>query len=239
LRLARGLLVALGLLLAFALLFVWIALPPILGGVAVGILRDQGVQSDDMRVEIGADPPLRLIGLTADRVRLRASGVSIDRLQADSIDVTLNEVDIRAQTFESVEGRLEGVRITPPEGPTIAAHTVVISGPPEAAAMTLTLDEDDVERLIRSQVARLVGADVTSVALSVPDAMTIETDVETVRGRLAVDEGGGLVFREESGRFAFDLFRAGPDEPVRLDALQVAGSNLVVTGTVNLLAPPQ
>jgi hypothetical protein len=239
LRLARGLLVAISLLLVFALLFVWVALPPIMGGVAVGILRDQGVHSDDMRVEIGADPPLRLIGLTADRVRLRASGVSIDRLQAEGIDVTLNEVDLRAQTFESVEGHLDGVRVTPPEGPTIAAKTVVISGPPEAAAMTLTLDENDVARLIRSQVARLVGADVTSVALNAPDEMTIETNVATVRGRLAIDEGGGLVFQEGLGRFAFDLFRAGPGEPVRLDALRIGGSNLVVTGTVNLLAPPQ
>ena len=235
-RLARGLLVVAGLFLVFALLFVWVALPPILGGVAVGILRDNGVQSDDMRVNVHANPPLRLIGLTADGVQLRASDMSIQDLSADAVDVTLGEVDLRGQTFQTVEGRLDGVRLTPPGGTTVEARSVEITGPPDAAEVTLRLDEENVERTIRSQVARVLNAPVTSVTLTAPDELAIDAEGATVSGFLSVDRGGGLIFREASGRFVFDVFRAAADEPVRLHSVNVIDGALVVTAIVDLLA---
>ena len=112
----RGVAVGVGLLLALGLLFVWFALPPILGGVAVGILRDNGVKAADIRVDVGADPPLKLIGLDADRVRVRATGVEVDRLRADSIDVTFRDVSLREERFEQIEGRVEGRASRPTTG---------------------------------------------------------------------------------------------------------------------------
>lgn len=232
----RGFLVGVGLIVAFALLFVWFALPPILGGVAVGMLRDAGLQAADMRVDVSADPPLRLIGLAADRVRVRATGVEIETLQAESVDLTLREVSLRDRTFETIEGRIEGASLTPTQGPTIRVSTVQVSGPPEAALMTMTLSEDDVAAIVRSTIARSLGLEATDVVLDSPDRLTFRMGGETIGGRLRIDETGGLVFTEDRGQITLDLFRSTPSDPAVLRSARVEGNSLEVTGTLDVLA---
>lgn len=233
----RGFVVSVGALLVLALLFVWFALPPILGGVAVGILRDAGVRSQDLRVEVAADPPLRLIGLEADRVRVRASDVEIETLRADVMDVTLREVSLRERTFEVVEGRLEGASLTPATGPTVRVSSVQLSGPPERALMTMVLSEDDVASLVRSTVARSLGVEATDVSLEAPDRMSFRIGQERVAGRLTIRPDGTLAFIEDRGQITLDLFRSSPSDPAVLRSLRVDGDRLEVTGTLDLLAP--
>lgn len=232
----RGFLVGFGLIVTFALLFAWFALPPILGGVAVGMLRDAGLQSADIRVDVSADPPLRLIGLAADRVRVRATGVEIETLQAESVDVTLRDVSLRDRTFNAIEGRIEGASLTPAEGPTIRVSTIQVSGPPEAALMTMTLSEDDVGAIVRSTIARSFGLEATDIALQAPDRLTFRIGGEALGGRLRVDETGGLVFTEDRGQITLDLFRSTPSDPAVLRSARVEGDSLEVTGTLNVLA---
>lgn len=232
---ARGVLVGVLLIVVLALLFVWFALPPILGGVAVGILRDNGLRAGDIRVEVAADPPLRLIGLTADRVRVRATDVAIENLTAESVDLTLRDVSLRAQTFASIEGRLDGASITPREGAAISVTSVQISGSPDATLMTMSLSEAQVGSLVRSTIARSLGADARDVNLDAPDRLTFDLQGEPVGGRLRVDEAGTLVFTEDRDTLTLELFRSDPGEPVALRNVRVQGETLEVTGTVDLL----
>ncbi|MBM4409023.1 MAG: hypothetical protein FJ038_10605 [Chloroflexi bacterium] len=232
----RGFLVGFGLIVALSLLFVWFALPPILGGVAVGMLRDAGLRAEDIRVDVSADPPLRLIGLDADRVRVRATGVEIETLRAESVDLTLREVSLRDRTFEVIEGRIESATLTPTQGPTIRVSTVRVSGPPEAALMSMTLSEDDVAAIVRSTVARAFGLEATDVTLQSPDRLTFRTGGESIGGRLRVDGSGGLVFTDDRGQITLDLFRSTASDPAVLRSARVEGGSLEVTGTLNVLA---
>ena len=232
----RGVAVGLVLLLVLGLLFVWFALPTILGGVAVGILRDNGVRAGDMRVEVGADPPLKLIGLAADRVRVRATDVDVDRVRADSIDLTLRDVSLREQRFEQIEGRIDGARITPDEGATIEVSSVALSGPPEAALMTMTMTEPQVAALVRATIARSFGGQVGDVRLQAPDRLTFDVSGQTVSGRLRVDEAGNLTFADDSGQLGLELFRSSGAEPVALRSVRVVDDRLEATGTIDLLA---
>jgi hypothetical protein len=232
----RGVAIGVVLLLVLGLLFVWFALPPILGGVAVGILRDNGVDAADMRVDIGADPPLKLVGLAADRVRVRGTDVAVDRLRADSIDVTLRDVSLREQRFEQIEGRLDGARITPDEGPTFEVESVQLSGPPDEALMTMTMTEPQVAALVRATIARSFGGEVSDVHLDAPDRLSFDVSGQTISGRLRVDEAGNLTFADDSGRIAMELFRSTGAEPVTLRSVRVADEHLEATGTIDLLA---
>ena len=230
----RGFVIGAGLLLVLAFLFVWFALPPILGGMAVGLLRDAGLQAGDMRVEVQADPPLRLIGLSADRVRIRASDVEIETLRAETVDVTLREVSLREQTFEVIEGRIDGARLTPAEGPAIRVTSVQVSGPPERALMTMMMSEEDVASLVRSTIARSFGSEADNVNLEAPDRLSFDVSGQPVSGRLRVDESGSLIFREDTGALTLDLFRSSPGDPAVLRSVRVDGETLEVTGTLDV-----
>jgi hypothetical protein len=236
-RVVRGFAIGAGLLLVLAFLFVWFALPPILGGVAVGLLRDAGLQAADMRVDVQADPPLRLIGLHADRVRVRASDVEIETLRAESVDVTLRDVSLREETFGVIEGRIDGARLTPAEGPVVQVTSVQISGPPERALMTMSLSEEDVASLVRSTIARSFGSEADNVDLEAPDRLTFDVSGQPVAGRLRVDEDGSLVFREDRGALTLDLFRSSPDDAAVLRSARVVDDEtLEVTGTLDVRA---
>src|SRR5947207_12621110 len=58
---------------AFVLLVLWFALPPVAGGLAAAALESAGFHGTNTRVDVGADPPLKLLLLDADRIRIRSS----------------------------------------------------------------------------------------------------------------------------------------------------------------------
>ena len=111
----------------------WVALPPVVGGLAAAVIANAGVHGTDTRVDVGADPPLRLLFLEADRARLRSTNVQIRNLHADSIDVTLRDVSIGRQRFASIEGGMTGLRVMQEDGSTFEASGVQITGAADAA----------------------------------------------------------------------------------------------------------
>jgi hypothetical protein len=46
---------------AIVVVVLWFALPPVVGGLAAGALTTAGFKGTDTRVEVAADPPLRLL----------------------------------------------------------------------------------------------------------------------------------------------------------------------------------
>lgn len=212
----------------------WVALPPVMSGLAAAALTGAGVHGTDTRVEVGADPPLRLLFLEADRVRLRSTDAEIRNVHADSVDLTLRDVSIGGRTFRFVEGSLSGVRVTPDQGPVFVAERVQIAGPAQAARVVITVDPAQVQALVASAVASSTGAVAGSVALSSPDRVTVKTPGGALTGRLGVTPAGDLVLLP-SGGGSVSLVSTGPNQPVRLQSVQIAGDGLKLSGLINLL----
>ena len=229
----RGCLVTIVVFVAIVLGVLWFALPPIAGGLATAALTNAGVHGTDTRVDVGADPPLRLLFLDANRVRLRSSNVDIRNVHADSVDVTLREVSIARRSFAFIEGSLTGVRVTPDSGPAFEATSVQITGPAAAARVVITVDRTSAQNLITSAIATSTGVAVSRVVLAAPDRVTVTTPRGAVSGRLDVTPAGDLVLLPSTGG-SISLVGTGPDQPVRLRSVQVAGDGLEVAGVINL-----
>lgn len=230
----RGCLLSILAIGAVVLGVLWVALPPVMSGLAAAALTGAGVHGTDMRVEVGADPPLRLLFLEADRVRLRSTDTEIRNVHADSVDLTLRDVSIGGRTFRFIEGSLSGVRVTPDQGPVFAAERVQITGPAQAARVVITVDRAQVQDLVSSAIASSTGSAAGSVALASPDRVTVTTSGGTLTGRLDITPAGDLVLLPSSGG-SLSLLSTGPNQPVRLQSVQIAGDGLELGGLINLL----
>jgi hypothetical protein len=229
----RGCLLSIGVFVVIVIGVLWFALPPIIGGLAVGALENAGVHGTGTRVDVGADPPLRLLFLEADRVHVTTTDASIRNIHADSVDVLLRGVSIGGRTFDFIEGSMTGLTVTPDSGPPFEAHLVQITGPAEAARVAISLDAANVQRLVSSAVTAQTGQRVSGVRLASPDRVTLTTAAGAVSGRLSVTPAGDLVLQPTTGG-SISLVGTGPNQPVRLQSVQVAGTGLEVAGTVNL-----
>src|SRR5262245_66426428 len=82
----------------------------------------------------------------ADRVVVTGSDVDVKGLHADSLDLTLHDVDLLARSAARANGRLTGVELPDVEPPGSAA-TVEIAGPGRTAAVTITFDRSTAEAI--------------------------------------------------------------------------------------------
>jgi hypothetical protein len=220
---------------AFIVLVLWFALPPVAGGLVTAALGAAGFHGADTRVEVGADPPLKLLLLKADRVHVQSTEASILNVDADSVDVLLRNVSIQDRTFESIEGTLSGVRFTPDQGPPFTARTVQLTGPAEAAKATLSVDQASVQALVATAVADATGQQVSRVALAAPDRVSVVVAGTTASGRLAIDTAGQLVVIPASGR-SIPLVGTGSGTRLRLQSVQVVDQGLELSGVMDLRA---
>ena len=230
----RGCLLTILAIGGIVLAVLWVALPPVMSGLAAAALTGAGVHGTDTRVEVGADPPLRLLFLEANRVRLTSTDTEIRNVHADSVDVTLRDVSIGGRTFRFIEGSLSGVRVTPDQGPVFAAERVQITGPAEAARVVITVDRNQVLDLVSSALGLPSSAVSRSVSLASPDRVTVTTPGGTVTGRLDVTPAGDLALLPSTG-VSVRLLSTGPNQPVRLQSVQIAGDVLELGGVINLL----
>ncbi len=229
----RGCLVSIVVFVTLVLGVLWFALPPVVGGLAAGVLDAVGVHGTGTRVDVGADPPLRLILLDADRVRVRSDDVEIQNVHADSLDITLRDVSISGRRFAFIEGTMSGVRVTADSGTTLEAETVRITGPAEAAGVAITLNRASVQSLISTAVTASTGNAVNRITLASPDRVAVATPRGTVDGRLRVSPAGELFLALASGE-QIPLVATGADPPGRLRSVQVAGDGLELAGLIDL-----
>jgi hypothetical protein len=229
----RGCLASIVVFGAIVIGVLWFALPPIAGGLAVGALNNAGFHGTDTRVDVGAALPLRLLFLDADQVRIRSTNADIRNVHADSVDITLRDVSIGSRRFGFIEGSLTGVRVTPDQGPAFEATEVAITGPAEGARVTISVDKASVRNIVSSALATSSGVTVTNVSLASPNRITVATQRGTISGRIGVTAAGDLVLLPSTGG-SINLVGTGPDQPVRLQSVQVAGDGLEVAGIVRL-----
>ena len=72
----------------------WVGAPPVAGALVATGMRSAGVGSDDLSVEVRADPPFELALGRADRIVIEGSDVDWNRLHADTLSLTLDDVDL-------------------------------------------------------------------------------------------------------------------------------------------------
>ena len=231
----RGCLVTLALLVTVAILAVWFLLPPLVGTLAQGALVAAGFQAATTTVTVTADPPPKLLGLTADAIRIRATNARYRGLEAVDLDVTLGDVRLVDRTFGRLSGTLDFVSLPGAGGAaTVTIPSVVLSGDAARIRATLTFPKAIAEDLAAGAVERATGITPDSVVLSGPDRIRIEGRGLAVDGRLAVRNGALLLVPPTAGSLgSITLVEPGPDVPLRIDSLRVVDGGLVLLATLD------
>jgi hypothetical protein len=213
--------------------FVLFALPAMAAGALTSAITAAGLQSDDTVVTVSSDPPTDLLGLRADRVRIRATDATFRGLEMDDLDLTLRDLHFVDRTASGIEGRMDGVVVRNVRGGDLELESIGLDGTGETVVATTTVPAADVERMIADGVEEALGTRPTSVALAAPDRLTVQLLV-AVRGRFIVSDRGDLQVRITNGPAegtVVPLLRAGVDMPLRLtDARVNAAGDLELTG---------
>jgi hypothetical protein len=195
----RGCLAILVMGLAFLVVLAWFVLPPIAGvAVSAGLIAS-GLSGHGTSVIVTASPPLELLAMRADAVEIRSTDVSWRGLDAATLAVRLDRVDLGARTAASVDGRLGDVSV-PVSGGTIHVEVVALAGPGSSVTATLTVDAATATALAAAAVERAAGARPSSVALVAPDRVVVTVGALQVQGRLIIDGGALVLVIEPIGR---------------------------------------
>ena len=75
-------------------LIVVVGLPQVAAGMVTTAVTAAGLQADDTTVTVSSDPPTDLVGLHADRVRVRATDATFRDLAIGRLDLVLRDVSI-------------------------------------------------------------------------------------------------------------------------------------------------
>jgi len=219
----RGCLFVLAMAAAVAALVVVVGLPAFAAGALTAGAGAAGLNAADTTVTVSADPPTDLVGLHADRVRIRATHATFRGLEIDALDVTLTDVSLLDRTAATVSGRLEGVTLPNIGGRSMRLGTITLSGGGSAVIATTTVPATEVEALIADAAESALGIRPTKVALAAPDRVTAQVGV-AVAGRLAATPAGDLVITGlDAPAAAGDivLLRGGEDVPIRITSVTV------------------
>jgi hypothetical protein len=208
-------------------------MPAMAAGALTSAIAAAGLQSDDTVVTVSSDPPTDLLGLRADRVRVRATDATFRGLEIEDLDLTLRDLHFVDRTASAIDGRMDGVVVPDVGGRALALESIGLSGTGETVVATTTIPAAEVEALIADGVEDALDARPTSVSLAPPDRLTVQL-VVAVRGRFIVSSGGDLQVRITNGPAegqVITLLRAGIDMPLRLTDARVNGAgDLELTG---------
>ena len=206
-------------------LVVVVGLPQVAAGMLTGALTAAGLEADDTTVTVSSEPPTDLLGLHADRVRVRATDATFRGLAIGSLDVELRGVAILDRTAAEVDGRLADVIVDDIGGRSVTLDEISITGSGEAIAATTELAGDDAESLIADGVEARLGARPREVSLLAPNRLRVDLGVgPALEGTLDVTPAGDLVVLVPgipAGAGEILLLRGGQDLPIRLDGLVV------------------
>ncbi len=214
---------------------VWFLLPPLAGTLAEGALVAAGFDADSSTVTVESDPPLKLLTLRADAIRIRATNVAFRGLDAASADITLSDVAVVAQSFGTLRGSLKGVRFQPEHGAELAVPLVRLSGTPNQVRATLDLPAADAQALAVAAMENAVGITPSSVVLAAPDRVRMTAGGLAVDGRLALGADGSLVLTAPAGSNlgSVELISPGVELPVRIESFKIVNGGLILVATLD------
>jgi len=227
----RGCLFTIALAAVVVALIVFIGLPAVAAGLLTAGVKAAGLQAADTTVTVTSDPPWDLVGLHADRVRVRATSATFRGLQIGALDVTLLDVSVIERTANGVAGRLTGVTVPNVAGQPLGLEAINLAGGGDQVTATTTVAAADAQALVAAEVASVTGVTIpaTAVHLTAPNKVVVKA-VVTLTAVLSVDANGNLV-ATATGIPPVTLLRAGEDVPMKFTSVKVdASGNLVLAG---------
>ncbi len=220
-------------------LLAWFVLPVIAAPVVVASLAAAGLNGTDTQATVTANPPLKLLVLHADQVRIRSSNVTLRGISAASMDLTIDDVGLLDRTFSTIAGTLDGVVATTAEGTTVGVPSVQVSGTSSVADATFTLDSSIVTGLASDAAERATGRRPDAVRLTAPDVVAFTIGGTTITGTLSVDKSGDLIVQPSDVAAKLPplvLVTAASIEPLTLESVRVTSDGVVAQGRLELAA---
>jgi hypothetical protein len=224
----RGCLFVLILAAIFVVAGAWFGGPPIAGALVTTVLTGAGVHAEHLDVAVDSDPPLELALGRADSVVVHGTGVEWKGIQAQTLDLTLEDVDFPARTAAHVEGQMTGVEL-PNVSPPGSTATIDIAGPGDAATATITIDGPTFEAIASEAFNEKIGIRPTSVTLGEPNVLNIVAGPITASSVMTVAPDGSLSVATPIGNVT--VLAANPARPFHLTDVAVQGGSLVLTAT--------
>lgn len=220
-------------------LLAWFVLPVIAGPLVVASLTGAGFQGRETRATVVANPPLELLLLRADRVRVQSSDVSLRGMTAATLDVSLTDVGFLERSFATIDGDLEGLTATTAEGGRVSIPSVHISGSSSAARADFVVPTALVVSLAQDAAERATGRRPSAVTLKSPGVVSFDLAGATFDETLAIDGSGDLIAEGSAagaGLPSLVLVRASEIAPFTLDSVRVANAGVELGGTIDLAA---
>jgi hypothetical protein len=223
----RGCLFTLVLAVAVIAFIVVVGLPALAAGALTDGVRAAGLDAADITVTVSSDPPTDLLGLHADRVRVRATHATFRGLAIGSLDVTLSDVAVADRTFGAVAGTLRDVTVPDIGGKPTDLAAVTLAGADGAITASTIIPAARAQGLLADGIASAIGIRPTSVEFGAPDRVTARLGVLTVTGRLGVDPAGDVIATIANGPLQGQqvvLLAAGGGLPIHVTSASVTAS---------------
>jgi hypothetical protein len=227
----RGCLGVLLLALVLVVVGLWFAAPPVAEGLVRTSLGGAGLSSDDLAVEVEADPPLKLALGRADRVLVDGTDVEWRGHHADTFHMALDDVDLLGRTASRTTGRLTGVEL-PGVEPGGSKADIDIAGRGATAAVSLRIDRATAEAIAAAAFAKKTGTRPGSTTLRAPNIVAFKAGPLDVQGAISVGPDGSLGVSTPSGRVV--VLEPEATQPIELTSVAVRDDDLVLTGTVDV-----
>jgi hypothetical protein len=220
----RGCLFTLALGAVALALLVVVGLPRLAAGLITGAVTAAGLEADDTTVTVSSDPPTDLLGLHADRVRIRATDAVFRGVEIGALDIALSDVAILDRTADAVAGRLSDVSLRNIGARRVALDTITLGGSADEVTASAVVAGAEAETLIADAVETGLGVRPDDVRVTAPDRVVVVVGDVRSSGRLLVTDAGDLVARMTDGPAEgrdLVLLRAGEDVPIRLQSIAV------------------
>ena len=217
--------------LAFAVLLVallvFVVVPVVASPLLTQMVRDMGLEADELEVSIESFDPSLFAGRTA-KLRMQGTNVVLSPALVEELDLTFGQVAFVERTFESIRGELRGVRVDA-GGLTLNVSSVQISGPAREASVAVHFNAQEAEEMLRD-AARRAGIGLEEVRF-VDGGVRVGLAGTEVRARVDV-LGGALVLQPQAGPPML-LLQPAPSDPWRLSEAYVSSSGITVNGIVD------
>jgi hypothetical protein len=195
-----------------------------------------GLSGEDVSTSVIARPPLKLLLLEADAVRVRSGPGSWRGLRFGSLDVTVDVARLGSPPGD-VRGRIDAVEFADATGATVRASSIELSGVASTPDVRVALALDDVSALVgRALLPAGLGGPDARIALAPPNGVRIVTPAGESTARIASRADGGLdlLFAAPGvPSVTLSLLEPGAALPVRILGVSVDGDSLVLRGTVD------